>query len=75
MSNKTHTPLQKNNKWMKAPSIYAEKTYAGVLPYSLIGKSHMGHQPEPTARAAGSPHPHTLIGWGGSVPFSFRSVR
>lgn len=59
---------------MKVPSTYAEKTYAGVLPYSLIGKSHMGHQPEPTARAAGSP-PARTDGLRGSVPFSFRSVR
>lgn len=49
MSNNTHIPLHKNDKWIKAPSIYAEKTYIGVFPFTVIAESHrpIGHQPEP----------------------------
>lgn len=49
VSNNTHIPLHKNNKWIKALSIYAEKTYIGVFPFTVIAESHrpIGHQPEP----------------------------
>lgn len=74
VSNKAHIPFHTNNKWIKVPSIYAEKTYVGVFPCSLIGKSHIGHKPEPTVRVAAPPHPprtHTLIGWGVLYHFHF----
>lgn len=75
VSNKTHIPFHKNNEWITAVSVYAEKTDMVVFLCSLIGKPHIGHQPEPTGRAAGSTAPLLTptdwLGAGGGVLYHF----
>lgn len=75
VSNKTHIPFHKNNEWITAVSVYAERTDMVVFLCSLIGKPHIGHQPEPTGRAAGSTAPLLTptdwLGAGGGVLYHF----